>query len=90
MLVSASVCVCASHQCVEGGHGEDAQASQRGLAGPAGRGQQALGVGQLAALQAGQVAAHAEKVHVETLQVLLPLLDLKGGRKHRVGERQGD
>lgn len=66
-----------SYQCVKGGDGEHPQAPQGGFGRAAGDGQQALWVGQLAALQAGQVAAHPEQVHVEPLQVLLPLLDLK-------------
>lgn len=61
---------------MEGGHREDAQASQGSLGGPAGCSQQALGVRQFAALQAGQVTAHPEQVHVKLLQVLLPLLNL--------------
>lgn len=68
---------------MERGDGQDAQPAQGQLGGAAGGGQQALGVGQLPALQAGQVAAHPEQIHVEPLQVLLPLLNL--------GEReQGD
>lgn len=68
-----------SHQGVEGGDGEDPQTSQHALGGPAGGGQQALGVGELAALQAGLVTAQLEELQVELLQVLLPLLDLGGG-----------
>lgn len=67
-----------SHQCVEGGDGEDSQASQGSFGGPAGKREQALGVGQLSTLQAGQVAAHPKQIHVKPLQVLLPLLDLMG------------
>lgn len=67
-----------SHQCVEGGDGEDSQASQGGFRGPAGERQQALGVRQLSTLQAGQVASHPKQIHVKPLQVLLPLLDLMG------------
>lgn len=65
-----------SYQSVEGGHGEDSQASQHALGGPAGHGEETLGVRELAALQAGQVAPQPEQVQVEFLQVLLPLLDL--------------
>lgn len=62
--------------------GEHPQAAERGFGWTAGGGQQALWVWQLAALQAGQVAAHPEQVHVEPLQVLLPLLDLKETNTH--------
>ena len=65
-----------SYQSVEGGGREDPQASQGALGGLAGGGQQALGVGQLTALQAGLVAAQPEHLHVQLLQVLVPLLDL--------------
>lgn len=67
-----------THQGVERGDGQDAQPAQGQLGGAAGGSQQALGVGQLPALQAGQVAAHPEQIHVEPLQVLLPLLNLGG------------
>ena len=73
---------CVTHQGVEGGHGEDPEAAQHRLGWAAGDGQEALGIGELTALQAGQVAAHAEQVHVELLQVLFPLLDL-GSDNHR-------
>lgn len=66
------------HQCMEGGDGEDPQASQSGLGGATGDGQQAFWVGQLSTLQTGQVASHPEEIHVKPLQILLPLLDLKG------------
>jgi len=66
---------------VEGGHGEDAQTSQHALGGPAGHGEQALGVGELAALQAGQVTPESEQIQVQLLQVLLPLLDLREERE---------
>lgn len=67
---------------MEGGHGEDSEAAQSCFGGAAGGGQEALGIGQLSALQAGQVTAHAEEVHVEALQILLPLLNLwRGGDK---------
>ena len=65
-----------SYQGVEGGHGEDAQAAHGQFGGAGGEGQQAFGVGKLAALQAGQVTAEAEQVHVELLQVLFPQEDL--------------
>lgn len=61
---------------MKGRHGEEAKATQSHLGGPAGHGQETLWIGQLTALQAGQVAAHTEQVHVELLQVLFPLLDL--------------
>lgn len=67
---------CQSYQGVEGGHGEDSQASQHALGGPAGYREEALGVGEFAALQAGLIAAQSEQVQVQFLQVLLPLLDL--------------
>lgn len=50
----------AVYQSVEGRHGEDAQPAHRQLGGPRGDGQEALGVGQLSSLQAGQVAPEAE------------------------------
>lgn len=65
-----------SYQGVEGGHREDSQASQHALGGPAGHSEEALGVWELAALQAGQIAPQPEQVQVQFLQVLLPLLDL--------------
>lgn len=71
---------------MKGGDREDPQASQSGLRGASCHGQETLGVGELTALQAGQVTAHPEQVHVELLQVLLPLLDL--GR-NRQTDRQG-
>lgn len=71
------------YQCVKGRDGENPQAPQACFGRAAGDGQQALWVGQLAALQAGQVAAHPEQVHVEPLQVLLPLLDLKTDKQER-------
>ena len=86
-----SVCVCEDHQGswwsssyqgVEGGDGEDPQPAHGQLGGPRGHGQQPLGVWRLPALQAGQVAAAAEQVHVELLQVLLPQEDLREER-HR-------
>ena len=61
---------------MKGRHREDSQAGEDDLGGPAGGGQEALGIGLLTALQAGQVAAHAEQVHAKLLQVLLPLLNL--------------
>lgn len=75
-----------THQGVEGGHGEDAQAAHGHLGGAAGEGQQPLGVGQLPALQAGQVTAVPEQVHLELLQVLLPHEDLGQGAAAR-GEK---
>ena len=66
---------------MEGGDREDPQAAQCCFGGAAGGGQEALGIGQLPALQAGQITAHAEEVHVEALQVLLPLLNLWGRNK---------
>lgn len=66
----------ASHQSVEGGHGEDSQTSQHALGGPADHGEEALWVGELAALQAGQVTPESEQIQVQFLQVLLPLQDL--------------
>lgn len=62
---------------MEGGHREDPQPSQRGLGGPAGHSQEALGVWLLTPLQAGQVTPESEQVQVQFLQVLLPLLDLR-------------
>lgn len=61
---------------MEGGHGEDSQASQHALRGPAGHSEEALGVWELAALQAGQVTPQPEQIQIQFLQVLLPLLDL--------------
>lgn len=61
---------------MEGGDRENPEASQGGFGGPAGDGQQALWVWQLSTLKTGEVAAHPEQVHVEPLQVLLPLLNL--------------
>lgn len=66
---------------MEGGHGEDSQASQHALGGPAGHSEEALWVWELAALQAGQVAPEPEQIQVQFLQILLPLLDLS---THRV------
>lgn len=68
-----------SYQRMEGGNGEDAQSSHGQLGGTRGEAQQALGVGGLAALQTGQVAAAAEQIHVKPLQVLLPQEDLTEG-----------
>lgn len=65
------------YQCVEGGHGEDAQSSHGQLGGSWGKTQQAFRVRWLAALQTGQVAAAAEQIHVKLLQVLLPQEDLQ-------------
>ena len=65
-----------THQSVEGGNWQDAQPAQGQLGGAAGSSKEALGVRQLPALQAGQIAAHPEQIHVKFLQVLLPLLDL--------------
>lgn len=62
---------------MKGGDGENPQASQGGFGGAAGDGEQALRVGQLSALQTCEVAAHPEQIQVESLQVLLPLLDLR-------------
>lgn len=78
-----------SYQGVEGGHGEDSQASQHALGGPAGYGEEALGVGEFAALQAGLIAAQPEQVQVQFLQVVLPLLDLDttGGGSHTAHAR---
>lgn len=61
---------------MEGGHREDSQTSQHALGGPAGHGEEALGVWELAALQAGQITPQPEQIQVQLLQVLLPLLDL--------------
>lgn len=74
-----------THQSVEGRDGEDAQAAHGHLGGAAGEGQQPLGVGQLPALQAGQVTAVPEQIHLELLQVLLPHEDLRrqAGREGR-------
>ena len=74
---------------MEGGDGEDPQASHGQLGGPRGHGQQPLGVGGLAPLQAGQVTAAAEQVHVELLQVLLPQEDLRE-EAGRLAECRGD
>lgn len=68
---------------MKGGDREDPQASQSGLRGASCHGQETLGVGELTALQAGQVTAHPEQVHVKLLQVLLPLLDLGRNRQDR-------
>lgn len=65
-----------THQSVERGNRQDAQPAQRQLGGATGGSEQALGVRQLPALKAGQIAAHPEEIHVKFLQVLLPLLDL--------------
>ena len=61
---------------MEGGDGEDAQASHGQLGGTRGEAQQAFGVGGFAPLQAGQVAPTAKQIHVKPLQVLLPQEDL--------------
>lgn len=61
---------------MEGGNREDSQPSQHALRGPAGHGEEALRVGEFAALQTGQVAAQSKQIQVQFLQVLLPLLDL--------------
>lgn len=66
---------------MERGDGEDVQPSHGQLGGPRSEAQQPFGVGGLAALQAGQVAAAAEQIHVKTLQVLLPQEDLKGKKE---------
>lgn len=63
-------------QRMERGDGEDSQTAKSSFRGTACGGQEALGVGQLSSLQAGQVAAHTEQIDVEPLQVLIPLLDL--------------
>ena len=65
-----------TYQSVERGNWQDAQPAQGQLGGAAGGSKEALGVRQLPALQAGQIAAHPEQIHVKLLQVLLPLLDL--------------
>ena len=52
---------------MEGGDGENPQATQSAFGGAAGDGKQALGVGQLSTLQTGKIAAHSEEVHVEPL-----------------------
>lgn len=62
---------------MKGGDGENPQASQGGFGGAAGNGEQALWIGQLSALQTCEVAAHPKEIQVESLQVLLPLLDLR-------------
>lgn len=62
---------------MERGDREDVQSSHGQLSGPRSEAQQAFGVGRLAALQAGQVTAAAEEIHVKPLQVLLPQEDLK-------------
>lgn len=61
---------------MERGNRQDAQPAEGQLGGAAGSSKEALRVWQLPALQAGQVAAHPEEIHVKFLQVLLPLLDL--------------
>lgn len=65
-----------SYQGVEGGDREDAQAAHGQFGGARSERQQPLGIGQLASLQAGEVAAEPEQIHVEPLQVLLPQEDL--------------
>lgn len=55
---------------------EDVQPSHGQFGGPWSEAQQAFWVGGLAALQAGQVTAAAEQIHVKPLQVLLPQEDL--------------
>lgn len=65
-----------TYQSMERGNRQDAQPAQGQLGGATGGGKQALGVWQLPALEAGQIAAHPEQIHVKFLQVLLPLLDL--------------
>lgn len=66
---------------MEGRNREDVQSSHGQLGGPRSEAQQAFGVGGLAALQAGQVTATAEQIHVKPLQVLLPQEDLKERKK---------
>lgn len=72
------------YQSMEGWDGEDSQATESGLGGPSGSGQQALRIGRLAALQAGQVTAHPEQLHIKLLQILLPLLDLHSANKNNI------
>lgn len=79
-----------THQRVEGRHGEDAQAAHGHLGGAAGEGQQPLGVGQLPALQARQVTAVPEQIHLELLQVLLPHEDLRPDKVRQRGDRRGE
>lgn len=68
-----------SYQCMEGRDRENAQSSHGQLGGTRSEAQQAFGVGGLTALQAGQVAATAEQIHVKAFQVLLPQKDLTEG-----------
>lgn len=65
-----------TYQSMERGDWQDAQPAKGQLGGAAGSRQETLRVWQLPALQAGQIAAHPEQVHVKFLQVLFPLLDL--------------
>lgn len=70
---------------MERGDREDVQSSHCQFGGPRSEAQQAFGVGGLATLQAGQVTATAEQIHVKPLQVLLPQEDLKG--KNEISKR---
>ena len=91
MCVCLYECVCVwihsdinttkSYQCVEGGDGEDPQAPHGEFCGAWGESQQALGIGQLAPLQAGKVTAEPEQIHMEPLQVLFPQEDLNKTEK---------
>lgn len=53
-------------------HWEDAKATHDQFGGTWSKTEEAFGIGRFAALQTGQIAAAAEEVYVETLQVLLP------------------
>lgn len=55
------------YQCMEGRDWKNAQSAHGQFGGTGGEGQQAFGVGKLATLQAGQVTAEAEQIHVELL-----------------------
>lgn len=81
-VIHLEVCYWFPHQCVERGDRENPKASQGGFGGSAGDGQQTFWVWQLSTLKAGEVAAHPEQVHVEPLQVLLPLLNLQEDREY--------
>lgn len=66
---------------MERGHRENPKASQSGLGWTAGDGKQALRIGQFSPLKTSKVTAHSEEVNVESLQVLLPLLNLMARKK---------
>lgn len=61
---------------MEGRDREDAQSSHGHFGGTWRKAQEAFGIGRFAALQARQVAATTEEIHVKPLQVLLPQEDL--------------